>query len=178
MMTTTTRITLVLVALLSAGLSAQERLGSAALQPSFRGRLDVHAGDGLRRGLRRQRLAVRRQQRRGAERRLVTHALPGRRPSLRRPAHDDATWATAAAFSNYQTFSVLNRWDQRAKFELRRQESARVEWFGRASAAMMPTTDLLELGGIPFRHTGARTFDGRGGIEYAINGEELALDTR
>ena len=35
--------------------------------------------------------------------------------------------------------------------------------------AMMPTTDLIELGGIPFRHTGAKTSDMRGGVEYALN---------
>jgi hypothetical protein len=75
----------------------------------------------------------------------------------------------SGSFLDYQTFSVLNRWDQRARFELRRQESARIKWFTRASAAAVPTTDLIELGGIPFRHNGSRTVDARGGVEYALN---------
>ena len=41
-------------------------------------------------------------------------------------------------------------------------------WFGHATAALLPSTDLIELGGIPYRKTGAKTVDGRGGIEYAL----------
>lgn len=73
------------------------------------------------------------------------------------------------SFLNYNTFSVLNRWDQRATFDLKRQETARVKWGGRASLAAMPTTDLVDLGGIPFRHTGSKTADAGGSGEYALN---------
>jgi hypothetical protein len=72
------------------------------------------------------------------------------------------------SFLDYRTFDSLNRWDQRGRFELRRQESAHFKWFTQASAAMMPSTDIIELGGIPFRHTGARTGDVRGGWEYTL----------
>src|SRR5262245_45718728 len=70
------------------------------------------------------------------------------------------------SFLNYQTFTVLNRFDQRADVDVKRQETARLNWFARAAAAMLPTTDAIELGGIPFRHTGATTLDGRGGFVY------------
>ena len=46
------------------------------------------------------------------------------------------------SFLNYRTFSALNRWDQRAHVELKRDESARLSWFANAGAAMMPSTDL------------------------------------
>ena len=73
---------------------------------------------------------------------------------------------------NYQTFTALNRWNQRAKIEVRRQETARLKWFARASAAAMPSTDLIELGGIPYRQTGARTADGRGGVDFRISARD------
>src|SRR5262245_37613474 len=76
------------------------------------------------------------------------------------------------SFLNYRTFSVLNRWDQRAEADIRRQESARLSWFARAYGAMLPTTDAIELGGIPFRHTGATTVDGRGGLTYVLSGHD------
>jgi len=72
------------------------------------------------------------------------------------------------SFLDYQTFTVLNRFDQRATVDMRRQETARLNWFARANGAMLPTTDAVELGGIPFRHTGATTVDGRGGLTYNL----------
>jgi hypothetical protein len=80
--------------------------------------------------------------------------------------------AYTGSFLNYRTFSVLNRWDQRAEADLRRQETARLSWFARAHAAMLPTTDAIELGGIPFRHTGATTIDGRGGFNYLLGNRD------
>jgi hypothetical protein len=76
------------------------------------------------------------------------------------------------AFLNYRTFSLLNRWDQRAEVDFRRQETARLNWFARAHGAVLPSTDAIELGGIPFRHTGATTLDGRGGFEYVFNAHD------
>ena len=53
-------------------------------------------------------------------------------------------------------FSALNRWDQRAKFELRRQEIGAPDVVRRTSAARCcRRTDLIDLGGIPYRQTGA-----------------------
>jgi len=78
----------------------------------------------------------------------------------------------SGSFLNYQTFSVLNRWDQRGGVDVRRQETARLSWFVRGNGAQLPTTDLVELGGIPYRHTGATTVDGRGGVEYALSARD------
>lgn len=75
----------------------------------------------------------------------------------------------SGSFLDYRRFSALNRWDQRAKLELRHQPSARLTWYGYSTGALLPTTDLIDLGGIPYRKTGAKTVDGRGGVEYAIS---------
>jgi len=78
----------------------------------------------------------------------------------------------SGSFLNYRTFSGLNRWDQRGKLELRREESARVKWFLRASAAAVPSTDLIELGGIPYRRTGATEAEGRAGVDIALGARD------
>lgn len=75
----------------------------------------------------------------------------------------------SGSFLDYNRFSALNRWDQRARLDFRHQQSARLTWFGHATGALLPTTDLIELGGIPYRKTGAKTVDGRAGVDYAIN---------
>jgi hypothetical protein len=73
------------------------------------------------------------------------------------------------SFLDYRTFSTLNRWDQRAGIDLKREESAHFKWFADASAAALPSTDLIELGGIPFRQTGAQTLETRGGMDYILD---------
>ncbi|HMD33857.1 MAG TPA: hypothetical protein VKH42_02765, partial [Vicinamibacterales bacterium] len=66
--------------------------------------------------------------------------------------------------------------DQRMRVELTREETARLRWFAHGNAAWLPTTDLIDLAGIPFQHTGARTLDGRIGVEY-IAGNRDAFTT-
>jgi hypothetical protein len=51
---------------------------------------------------------------------------------------------------------------------VRQQQSARLTWFGHGTAALLPSTDLIDLGGIPYRKTGAKTADARGGVEYVV----------
>src|SRR5438874_2647147 len=57
---------------------------------------------------------------------------------------------------------------QGGRLELRREESARLKWFAHGSAASMPSTDLVDLGGIPFHRVGVDTALGRGGVEYKL----------
>ena len=63
----------------------------------------------------------------------------------------------------------------RARFEVRQQQSTRFTWFGHANAALLPTTDLIDLRGIPYRKTGAKTADGRGGGERYLQVRNLLL---
>jgi len=83
----------------------------------------------------------------------------------------------SGSFLNYRTFSLLNRWDQRMKVDVRRQETARMNWFARAGASMLPSTDLVELGGLPYRHTGAKTADARGGVEYTFGARDSLMSS-
>jgi hypothetical protein len=83
----------------------------------------------------------------------------------------------SGSYLDYNNFSALNRWDQRARFEVRRQESARLTWFGHVTAAALPSTDLVDLGGIPYRKTGATTSDGRGGVEYALGARDTLMSS-
>jgi hypothetical protein len=76
------------------------------------------------------------------------------------------------SFLDYSTFAALNRWDQSGRIEIRREESARLKWNAHGNAAVRPETDLINLGGIPFRHVGTKTADGRGGIAYRLGGRD------
>jgi hypothetical protein len=76
------------------------------------------------------------------------------------------------SFLDYRTYSTLNRWDQRARLDFRRQESANVKWFAHGNAALVPSTDLIDLGGIPYRRTGAKTLNGRSGVEYVFGARD------
>jgi len=83
----------------------------------------------------------------------------------------------SGSYLDYNQFSALNRWDQRAKFEVRRQETARLTWFGHVTGAALPSTDLIDLGGIPYRKTGATTADGRAGFEYALGAHDTLMSS-
>jgi len=78
----------------------------------------------------------------------------------------------SGGFLNYQTFSALNRWDQRGRAELRRRETARFNWNAGTTYAAAPSTDFVELAGIPYRRVGAQTFDLRGGVEYKLSARD------
>ena len=68
----------------------------------------------------------------------------------------------------YLTLDQLDGTDHRAYVSVRRLLSRRVTIFADNSFIRVPTTDLLELNGIPFRRTGAR-YDGlTGGVEARL----------
>jgi hypothetical protein len=100
--------------------------------------------------------------------------------------HSTVDMGYSGSFLDYREFSALNRWDQRGRFEVKQQQTERFSWFGHATAAVLPSTDLVELGGIPYRSTGAKTVDGRAGAEYlfgahdkfssAISYQEVSFD--
>jgi hypothetical protein len=83
----------------------------------------------------------------------------------------------SGSFLSYRTLTALNRWDQRANLEFRRQETAHLKWFSRVNTAAMPSTDLIDLGGIPYRHTGATTFDARGGVVWVTGRRDSVSST-
>jgi hypothetical protein len=62
----------------------------------------------------------------------------------------------SGAFLMYRSLQELNSFDQSASTELRVRTTRHVTWFGRSSFALAPTTDMLELGGIPFMRMESR----------------------
>jgi len=89
--------------------------------------------------------------------------------------HTEFGLGYSGSFLNYQTFSTLNRWSQHGRLMFRRQESAHLKWSGHANVLAVPSTDFIDVGGVPFRRTGAVTSDGRGSVEYLFNGRDSII---
>jgi hypothetical protein len=83
--------------------------------------------------------------------------------------HTKFSGGYGASFLNYRTFSVFDRWNQHGQAEFRRQQNMRLEWFAHGDGQAIPSTDVLEYNGVPFVHTGAITFNMRGGVDYKID---------
>src|SRR5215213_9416151 len=147
-MTRTTRITFVLVALLGSGLMAQEKLSTGAPQATYRGGWTFTPMFGFAETYDDNISLFGQGSADEQNDDLISTIFPAAEVHYG-GKHTAVDMGYTGSFLNYQTFSALNRWDQRGKFEVKRQESARLKWGGRASLAAMPTTDLIELGGIP-----------------------------
>jgi len=91
--------------------------------------------------------------------------------------HTTFSTGYTGSFLDYRTYTELNRWDQRARVDFRRQESASLRWFAHGNVAVVPSTDLVDLGGIPYRRTGARTANGRAGFEYSLSNRDSISET-
>ncbi len=92
-------------------------------------------------------------------------------------AHTHFGVGYGGSFLGYRTYDSLDRWDQHGNIEFRREESARLKWFAHGSAATRPETDLINLGGIPYRHTGSREIEGRGGATYQFDSRDAVTVT-
>ena len=83
--------------------------------------------------------------------------------------HSDFAAGYAGSFLAYRTFSGLNSWDQRGRITMKRQESERLRWFLVGNAAAVPTTDAVDLGGIPFRRAGATIANASSTVDYRVD---------
>lgn len=68
----------------------------------------------------------------------------------------------------YTEIDQLNGFDQRASVLLRRQATKRLSFFLRDHYLDVPTTDEVQLNGLPFLRTGSRTNAFAGGIEARL----------
>ena len=83
------------------------------------------------------------------------------------------------AFARYNSLSDLNSYSQRATVYGKRQLSKRVSYFLDASATAAPTTEFLELSGVPFVRTGVFTDAIRTGFENAVTSHTtISADAR
>ncbi|HEX6974761.1 MAG TPA: hypothetical protein VF147_10180, partial [Vicinamibacterales bacterium] len=69
----------------------------------------------------------------------------------------------------YMDVNQLNGFDQRGFVSLKRQASRRLSFFVSDSYAHVPTTDEVELNGVPFTRTGSRTNTAAAGVEGRLN---------
>ena len=70
----------------------------------------------------------------------------------------------SGALETYRRFNELQRYEQRARFQLRQDVSPRLKIGTSASYFAVPTTDRLDIGitNLPFTDVGSRVFDGGG----------------
>jgi hypothetical protein len=81
---------------------------------------------------------------------------------------DEFSAAYSSTFTTYRQLTPLNSLDQRGSIAARRRMTRRVTLFVRASAASVPTTDLVQFVAVPFVRLGSRLTDARGGVEAAL----------
>jgi hypothetical protein len=75
----------------------------------------------------------------------------------------------SGSFLAYRTYAQLNQWDQRGHVSIKRQESTRFEWLASAMAATVPTTDLINLAGIPYRRVGSSIADANASFSFRLD---------
>ncbi len=73
------------------------------------------------------------------------------------------------AFVGYQTLDTLNSYDQHAGLTMRRKLSKRSTLFVDGSATAAPTTEFLELTGVPFVRVGVFTDTVDVGLEHLVS---------
>jgi len=72
-------------------------------------------------------------------------------------------------FAGYQNLQGLNSYSQSGSMSLKRMLSKRSTFFFTASAASSPTTELLQIIGVPFVRVGSFTDDARAGLERIVS---------
>ena len=74
----------------------------------------------------------------------------------------------SGSFLRYNTLTELNSLQQSLRAMVERRATNRVTFFGQESFTAAPTTDVLQLGGIPFYRTGSRSNATTGGVQSAL----------
>ncbi len=69
----------------------------------------------------------------------------------------------------YQELSGLNGFDQHVKASLERRATKRLTLFAQNTYSSVPTTDELDLSGVPFRRAGSQHNALAGGMSYRLN---------
>jgi hypothetical protein len=75
----------------------------------------------------------------------------------------------SGAFVQHVELASLNSYDQNLTVNASRQLTRRSTWFARHSATLSPTTELVELVGVPFMRIGVHREDLRTGVELLLD---------
>ena len=81
------------------------------------------------------------------------------------------------SFVMYRTYEELNSTDQQMSVRLDHQATSRVKVFAQEYYHQAPSTDALNMTGVPFLRTGSRTNEAGGGLE-ALVARHTRLETR
>jgi hypothetical protein len=74
----------------------------------------------------------------------------------------------SGTLQTYQTLEALTHFSQHGRMLTRYQASQRLNFITTATFASAPTTDEIELDGIPFVRVGSKKFDAVGGFAYQL----------
>jgi hypothetical protein len=74
----------------------------------------------------------------------------------------------SGTLETYREVEELTRYDQRGRLDARYQMTPRLQFHTRHMLTISPTTDQLELSGVPFSRVGSTLLDARGGFAYEL----------
>jgi len=74
----------------------------------------------------------------------------------------------SGSFVRYMTLSELNSLQQSLRATVERKATNRLTFFGQESYTAAPTTDVLQLAGVPFYRIGSRSNAATGGVQVAL----------
>jgi len=74
----------------------------------------------------------------------------------------------SGSFVRYVTLTELNSLQQSLRATVERKANTRVMLFGQESFTAAPTTDVLQLGGVPFYRIGSRSNAATGGVQATV----------
>jgi hypothetical protein len=83
--------------------------------------------------------------------------------------HTDFSTAYRGFLRRYTDVEGLDSYDQRASLGFRRAVSLRLSLFAKNNYADSPTTDEVEVNGVPFRRAGSRTNTLAAGADYRVS---------
>jgi predicted porin len=69
----------------------------------------------------------------------------------------------------YNTLKELTRYDQRGRLQAQYKATPRLQLRVQSALSVSPTTERLELGGLPFENVGSALYDARGGMDYSLS---------
>jgi len=75
----------------------------------------------------------------------------------------------SGSFVRYMTLTELNSLQQSLRATVERRANGRLTFFGQESYTAAPTTDVLQLAGVPFYRIGSRSNAATGGIQAALS---------
>ncbi len=85
-----------------------------------------------------------------------------------RGRHNWVGFGYDGSWSVYRTLTGLNTYDQDVRFDSRHEVSRRVSLLFHEQLSLHPTTDVVELIGVPFLRTGSRMNDARGEVKVQL----------